>query len=62
MVGRELLRVPILWHELWHGALEEASRHFCIDKNPDAMIATLEPLYEMMDAVRTMTFFNSLKV
>ena len=56
MVGRELLRVAILWHELWHGALDEASRRFYIDKNPDAMIATLEPLYEIMDAVRTITF------
>ena len=26
LVSRELLRVAILWHESWHGGLEEASR------------------------------------
>lgn len=26
LVSRELIRVAVLWHELWHEALEEASR------------------------------------
>ena len=26
MVGTELIRVAILWHEQWHEGLEEASR------------------------------------
>lgn len=34
IVSQELIRVAVLWHELWHEALEEASRlyetlHFC---------------------------------
>ena len=28
MVSEELIRVAILWHELWHEGLEEASRLF----------------------------------
>lgn len=26
MVSEELVRVAILWHEMWHEGLEEASR------------------------------------
>ena len=26
LVSKELIRVAILWHEMWHEALEEASR------------------------------------
>lgn len=26
MISDELIRVAILWHELWHEGLEEASR------------------------------------
>jgi FKBP12-rapamycin complex-associated protein len=51
VVSRELIRVAILWHELWHEGLEEASRHFYNENNPDAMIATLEPLHELLEAV-----------
>ncbi|KAG6820409.1 hypothetical protein H0H93_000916 [Arthromyces matolae] len=50
IVSRELIRVAILWHELWHEGLEEASRHFFTEKNPDGMIAALEPLHEMIEA------------
>ncbi|KAG5734545.1 Phosphatidylinositol 3-kinase tor2 [Termitomyces sp. T112] len=50
IVSRELIRVAILWHELWHEGLEEASRHFFTEKNPDGMIAALEPLHEMLEA------------
>ena len=28
MVSKELLRVTILWHKMWHEALSEASRIF----------------------------------
>jgi FKBP12-rapamycin complex-associated protein len=51
VVSHELIRVAILWHEMWHEGLEEASRLFFIDKNPEGMIATLEPLHEMLKAV-----------
>ncbi|KAF9482580.1 atypical/PIKK/FRAP protein kinase [Pholiota conissans] len=50
VVSRELIRVAILWHELWHEGLEEASRLFFSEKNPPGMIAALEPLHEMLEA------------
>ncbi|KAF8966334.1 atypical/PIKK/FRAP protein kinase [Flammula alnicola] len=50
IVSRELIRVAILWHELWHEGLEEASRLFFSEKNPPGMIAVLEPLHEMLEA------------
>jgi FKBP12-rapamycin complex-associated protein len=51
VVSRELIRVAILWHELWHEGLEEASRLYYTEKNPEGMIAALEPLHEMLDKV-----------
>ena len=53
LVSQELIRVAILWHELWHEGLEEASRLFYGDHNIDAMFATLEPLHDMLEKVRT---------
>lgn len=55
VVSRELIRVAILWHELWHEALEEASRLFFSEKNAPGMIQALEPLHEMLEAVRPLT-------
>lgn len=55
VVSHELIRVAILWHELWHEGLEEASRLFFNDKNPEGMIAALEPLHEMLEAVSAFT-------
>ncbi len=40
-MSRELIRVAILWQELWHEGLEEASRLFFSEKNPAGMIAVL---------------------
>ncbi|KAG8190056.1 hypothetical protein JTE90_023028 [Oedothorax gibbosus] len=48
LVSEELIRVAILWHELWHEGLEEASRLFFGEKNAKAMIATLEPLHDLV--------------
>jgi hypothetical protein len=56
VVSHELIRVAILWHEMWHEGLEEASRLFFNDKNPEGMIATLEPLHEMLEAVNAFIF------
>ncbi|ONK75401.1 uncharacterized protein A4U43_C03F16470 [Asparagus officinalis] len=39
LVSKELIRVAILWHEMWHEALEEASR----------MLAVLDPLHNMLE-------------
>ncbi|EKM51709.1 uncharacterized protein PHACADRAFT_262011 [Phanerochaete carnosa HHB-10118-sp] len=50
IVSRELIRVAILWHEQWFEGLEEASRYYFNDHNPDGMIAHLEPLHIMVEA------------
>ena len=49
MVSSELVRVAILWHEMWHEAIEEASRHWFGNKNADGMLATLAPMHAMME-------------
>ncbi|KAL9624360.1 MAG: hypothetical protein Q9160_001322 [Pyrenula sp. 1 TL-2023] len=49
LVSHELIRVAVLWHELWHEGLEEASRLYFGDRNVDGMFATLVPLHEMLD-------------
>lgn len=49
MVSDELLRVAILWHELWHEALEEASRLYFGENNVKGMFEVLEPLHAMLD-------------
>jgi FKBP12-rapamycin complex-associated protein len=49
LVSHELIRVAVLWHELWHEGLEEASRLYFGDKNVEGMLATLMPLHELLD-------------
>ncbi|KAI9143717.1 armadillo-type protein [Paraphysoderma sedebokerense] len=49
LVSQELIRVAILWHEMWHEGLEEASRQFFGENNVEAMFATLEPLHQMLE-------------
>jgi len=48
LVSKELIRVAILWHEMWHEALEEASRIYFTNNDVEGMFAQLEPLHEMM--------------
>ncbi|KAI9673478.1 MAG: phosphatidylinositol kinase- protein kinase tor1 [Caeruleum heppii] len=48
IVSKELIRVGVLWHELWHEALEEASRLYFGDQNIEGMFATLQPLHEQL--------------
>jgi len=50
-VSQELIRMAILWHEMWHEALEEASRQYFGESNVEAMLSTLMPLHEMMQAI-----------
>lgn len=45
----ELIRVAILWHELWHEGLEEASRLYFGENNVKGMFDTLEPLHAMLE-------------
>ena len=52
-VSHELIRVAVLWHELWHEALEEASRLYFGDRNIEGMFSTLAPLHEQLDRVRS---------
>ena len=40
----------VLWHELWHECIEEASRYWFGLKNAEGMINTLLPLHNMMSA------------
>ncbi|KAJ7580147.1 phosphatidylinositol 3-kinase [Mycena floridula] len=53
LVSQELIRVAILWHELWHEALEEASRLYLVEGNITGMIALLEPLHDMLQRPTT---------
>ena len=47
LVSHELIRVAILWHEMWHEGLEEASRQFFGEHDIPAMLQTLEPLHQV---------------
>ncbi|KDO21536.1 hypothetical protein SPRG_13345 [Saprolegnia parasitica CBS 223.65] len=51
LVSRELIRVAILWNELWHGALEEASRLYFALRDTKAMLSELAPLHKLLDAI-----------
>jgi len=51
MVSEELIRVAILWHEMWQEGLEDASRLYFGDKNIEGMFATLEPLHKILEKV-----------
>ena len=65
LISDELIRVAILWHELWHEGLEEASRLYFGENNIQGMFATLEPLHAMMErGPQTLkeTSFNQVKV
>ena len=53
LVSRELIRVAVLWHELWHEGLEEASRLYFGDHNTEAMFAVLAPLHKLLEDVST---------
>jgi serine/threonine-protein kinase mTOR len=48
-VSHELIRVAVLWHELWHEGLEEASRLYFSDNNIEGMFTTLEPLHDLLE-------------
>ncbi|CAK5017836.1 unnamed protein product, partial [Aphanomyces euteiches] len=51
LVSRELIRVAILWNELWHGALEEASRLYFAVHDTQAMLNELAPLHAKLDSI-----------
>lgn len=49
MVARELVRVAILWGEMWYEKLDESSRLYFGERDLDAMLECLLPLHEMID-------------
>ncbi|KAL1921057.1 uncharacterized protein VTP21DRAFT_11692 [Calcarisporiella thermophila] len=49
LVSQELIRVAILWHELWHEGLEEASRQYFGNHSVEGMFSTLDPLHKMLE-------------
>lgn len=49
IVSQELIRVAVLWHELWHEGLEEASRLYFGDHNIEGMFAALGPLHDLLE-------------
>eukprot|EP00262_Sarcandra_glabra_P013512 TRINITY_DN3761_c0_g3_i1.p1 TRINITY_DN3761_c0_g3~~TRINITY_DN3761_c0_g3_i1.p1 ORF type:complete len:827 (+),score=138.38 TRINITY_DN3761_c0_g3_i1:92-2482(+) len=49
LVSKELIRVAILWHEMWHEALEEASRLYFGEHNIEGMLSVLKHLHEMLE-------------
>nr|XP_022907797.1 target of rapamycin [Onthophagus taurus] len=48
MVSDELIRVAILWHEMWHEGLEEASRLFFGEDDVEGMLKILDPLHNKL--------------
>lgn len=63
LVSNELIRVAVLWDELWYEGLEDASRQFFGEHNIDKMFATLEPLHQLLkkepETMRELSFQNS---
>ena len=53
LVATELIRVAILWSEMWTDSVEEASRLYFGDHDPMGMIAVLEPLYTWLEHATT---------
>ena len=45
LVSEELIRTSILWHEMWHAALEEASRLYFSQQDVQGMLDALTPLH-----------------
>jgi len=49
MVSSELIRVAILWLELWHEGLEDASRLYFGEGNVSGMLDVLIPLHKQLE-------------
>ncbi|KAJ9451057.1 (UPF0240) [Diplonema papillatum] len=53
-VSNELIRVAIIWHELWNEGIEEASKLFFGSKDVEGMLRTLFPLHTLMRQTQTL--------
>lgn len=65
LVSKELIRVAILWHEMWHEALEEASRLYFGERNVEGMLNVLEPLHAVLEegptTLKEVAFFQAYR-
>ncbi|KAI6224301.1 Serine/threonine-protein kinase TOR [Aphelenchoides fujianensis] len=50
LISDELIRCAILWHEMWHSALEQASQLWFQDRNYEQMMAVLQPLHKKIES------------
>eukprot|EP01012_Entosiphon_sulcatum_P023740 TRINITY_DN2884_c0_g1_i1.p1 TRINITY_DN2884_c0_g1~~TRINITY_DN2884_c0_g1_i1.p1 ORF type:complete len:760 (+),score=204.03 TRINITY_DN2884_c0_g1_i1:157-2436(+) len=58
-VSQELIRVAIIWHEVWYEGLEEASKLYFGQHDIQGMLNILAPLHKMMrktDTLREVSF------
>ncbi len=55
LVSSELHRAGALWHEMWHAALQEASKLYYDEDNVDGMLATLEPMHRTLEDPQTLS-------
>lgn len=49
LVGDELIRISVLWEEIWHEGLGEASKAYFDDKNIPAMFEILRELHNIIE-------------
>lgn len=49
LVSSELVRVAVLWTELWYEKLEEASKLYFVERDAEGMIDMLLPLHEEIE-------------
>ncbi|ODV85481.1 hypothetical protein CANARDRAFT_28273 [[Candida] arabinofermentans NRRL YB-2248] len=63
LVSNELIRVAVLWHEMWYEGLEDASRSYFGEQNVEKMFSILEPLHKMLEkgpeTIREASFANA---
>ncbi|KAI6231501.1 Serine/threonine-protein kinase TOR [Aphelenchoides besseyi] len=50
LISDELIRCAILWHEMWHSALEQASQLWFQERNYEQMMSVLQPLHKKIEA------------
>ncbi len=50
LVSDELVRVAILWNEMWHDGLDEASRKYSAN-DIEGMFAILQPMHMQLQEV-----------
>lgn len=49
LVSNELVRVAVLWTDIWYESLEEASKLYFVNHNVKEMLETLLPLHETLE-------------